>query len=118
MPLDLSTMEARLANASVGKRVMTEFAETKQVESMAKSSSFGEEEVFKLVHKRGSQRVEAMEIEGVGCVLKVTTDTAGRLVESVQLIPGTKLEETLDVDGDVISRKLVKEGVLSNGDPS
>ena len=112
---------------------------------------WGDGDTFKLICKASSKRegwmksTKAMEIEGVGCVVQVTTqqknetgmnpyekDDNGNTItiktgtveyqkldqlreaanysiaEAVTFVPGVKIQEELDKDKKVISRKLVK----------
>ena len=50
---------------------------------------------------------KAMEIEGVGCVVQVTTQQNDNVAEAVTFVPGTRIEESIEND-KVISRKIVK----------
>jgi hypothetical protein len=49
---------------------------------------------------------KAMEIEGVGCVVQVTTQQNDQVAEAVTFVPLVKIEETKNGD-EVIGRKLV-----------
>jgi len=82
---------------------------------------FGDGDTFKLICKASSQAegwmksTKAMEIEGLGCVVQVTTqqvDIEGQnaVAEAVTFVPNTKIEEQLDDDKKVIGRKLVYAG--------
>lgn len=51
---------------------------------------------------------KAMEIEGVGCVVQVTTQQGDNVAEAVTFVPNCKIEETVDAVGKVTSRKLVR----------
>lgn len=73
---------------------------------------FGED-LFKLLSKASSESgkwmksTKAMEIEGLGCVVQVTTQQGDNVAESVVFVEGTKIEEKLDDNGNVVGRKLV-----------
>lgn len=74
---------------------------------------FGED-LFKLLSKASSESgkwmksTKAMEIEGVGCVVQVTTQQGDNVAESVTFVPGVRIEETYDHNLEcVVARKLV-----------
>ena len=68
--------------------------------------------LFKLIGKASSKNegwmksTKAMEIEGAGCVIQVTTQQGDNVAEAVTFIPSVKIEET-EVDGVVTERRLV-----------
>ena len=72
---------------------------------------FGNGDNFKLISKASSQNegwmksTKAMEIEGVGCVLQVTTQQGDNVAEALQFIPNVKITETLE-NNIVVSRKI------------
>lgn len=47
-----------------------------------------------------------MEIEGVGCVVQVTTQQGDNIAEALTYVPGVKIGHTLDKDGNIIGRHL------------
>jgi hypothetical protein len=70
---------------------------------------FGDGDQFKLLCKASSavegwmKSTKAMEIEGVGCVVQVTTQQGQNVAEAVTFVPGVKIE------GDATNgRRLVK----------
>lgn len=78
---------------------------------------WGDGDTFALISKASSENegwmksTKAMEIEGVGCVVQVTTqqrnpDGSYSLDEAVTFVPNTKIETTI-IDGYVVSRKVV-----------
>ena len=84
---------------------------------------FGDGDMFKLLCKASSQQegwmksTKAMHIEGVGCVVQVTTqqknlDGSYAVAEAVCFVPGVTLlvlhGEEYGVDGAVIERSLIK----------
>jgi acetyl/propionyl-CoA carboxylase alpha subunit len=83
---------------------------------------WGNGDTFKLISKASSKNegwmksTKAMEIEGVGCVVQVTTQQRSpdgqnySIAEAVTFIPGVKIEEQITAEqvGTVTSRKLVK----------
>jgi len=84
---------------------------------------WGNGDTFKLISKASSQNegwmksTKAMEVEGVGCVVQVTTqqkniDGTYSLAEAVTFVPDAKIQENYDTSENqvksVTSRKLVK----------
>lgn len=80
---------------------------------------WGNGDTFKLISKASSvaegwmKSTKAMEIEGVGCVVQVTTQQGNNVAEALTFVPGVKIEEKFNVDEGVAekivtSRKLVK----------
>jgi len=78
---------------------------------------WGDGSMFKLLSKASSQKegwmksTKAMEIEGVGCVVQITTqqrnnDLNDVVAEAVTFVPGVRIQEAKDHDG-VQARKLV-----------
>jgi hypothetical protein len=74
---------------------------------------WGNGDTFKLISKASSKNEgwmkssKAMEIEGVGCVVQVTTQQGENVAEAVTFVPNVKIEETKGDDGVVTSRKLI-----------
>lgn len=79
---------------------------------------WGDGDTFQLISKASSENegwmksTKAMEVEGVGCVVQVTTqqrnpDHSYSLDDSVTFVPNAKIETTRNEDGKVIARKLV-----------
>lgn len=64
---------------------------------------FGNGDTFKLICKASSKAegwmksTKAMEIEGVGCVVQVTTQQGDNVSEALTFVPGVKIEL---IDGD------------------
>lgn len=76
---------------------------------------WGNGDTFKLISKASSKNegwmksTKAMEIEGIGCVVQVTTQQGNNVAEALTFVPGVKIEETLEeISFKVVSRKLVK----------
>lgn len=75
---------------------------------------WGNGDTFKLISKASSQEegwmksTKAMQIKGVGCVIQVTTQQGDNIAEALTFVPGVKIEETLNEEGIVIERKIVK----------
>ena len=81
---------------------------------------FGDGDMFKLLCKASSQEqgwmksTKACYIEGVGCIVQVTTqqrnpDGSYAVAEAVTFVPGVKISATQNEDGIAISRKLVQD---------
>ena len=72
---------------------------------------FGDGDTFKLISKASSadegwmKSTKAMQIEGVGCVVQVTTQQGDNVAEALTFVPNVKLEV---INGDKANgRKLV-----------
>lgn len=69
---------------------------------------FGDGDLFKLISKASSKAedwmksTKAMQIDGVGCVIQVTTQQGDNVSEALTFVPDTKIE------GDAPNRKIVK----------
>lgn len=74
---------------------------------------WGNGDTFKLISKASSKEEgwmkssKAMEIEGVGCVVQVTTQQGENVAEAICFVPNVKIEESKDENNTVISRKLI-----------
>lgn len=79
---------------------------------------WGDGDTFKLISKASSKNegwmksTKAMQIDGVGCVVQVTTQQGDNVAETVCFVPGVKIEETSGEDGKVISRKLIDNLII------
>lgn len=72
---------------------------------------FGDGDTFKLICKASSaaegwmKSTKAMQIDGVGCVIQVTTQQGDNVSEALTFVPGVRIEL---IDGDKANgRKLV-----------
>ena len=72
---------------------------------------FGNGDTFKLICKASSKEegwmksTKAMQIDGVGCVVQVTTQQGDNVAEALTFVPGVRIEE---IDGDKANgRRLV-----------
>lgn len=76
---------------------------------------WGDGDIFKLIRKASSKdegwmkSTKAMDIEGSGCVIQVTTQQGTNVAEAITFVPNVKIKETLDDKGKVISRKIIKQ---------
>ena len=74
---------------------------------------WGNGDTFKLISKASSQNEGWMKSSkamdtGNGCVVQVTTQQGDNVAEAITFVPGVKIEETWNEDGDeVISRKII-----------
>jgi hypothetical protein len=74
---------------------------------------FGDGDTFKLISKASSNNegwmksTKAMQVDGVGCVIQVTTQQGDNIAEALTTMLGTKIEETKNSKGIVTSRKIV-----------
>lgn len=75
---------------------------------------WGNGDTFKLISKASSEKegwmksTKAMEIPATGCVIQVTTQQGENVAEALVFVPHTRIEETKDDDGKVISRQIVR----------
>jgi hypothetical protein len=79
---------------------------------------FGNPDQWKLLCKASSEAegwmksTKAMEVEGLGCLVQVTTQQGGAVAESVTWVPGVKVEDIVADSGSedheprVVGRKL------------
>lgn len=73
---------------------------------------WGDGNTFKLISKASSKNegwmksTKAMQIDGLGCVVQVTTQQGNNVAEALTFVPKAKIEEIKE-NGIVISRKLV-----------
>jgi hypothetical protein len=74
---------------------------------------WGDGDTFKLISKASSveegwmKSTKAMQIDGIGCVVQVTTQQGDNIAEALTFVPGVKVEEIYE--GDVlVGRKLVQ----------
>lgn len=81
---------------------------------------YGDWDTFQLLCKASSEKegwmksTRAMAMDGLGCVVQVTTQQrnpngGSSLAESITFVPGVTIEEILE-DGKVVGRKLVAWG--------
>ncbi len=79
---------------------------------------WGNGDTFKLISKASSKAegwmksTKAMQIDGVGCVVQVTTQQWDHVAEAITFVPGVKIEEILSdpaegQDRTISGRKLV-----------
>ena len=73
--------------------------------------TYGNGDTFKLICKASSKAedwmksTKAMEIEGIGCVIQITTQQCENIAEALTFVPGVKI---IEIDGDKSNgRKIV-----------
>ena len=92
---------------------MTEKTLTNTTASQAKDNVkdivfWGNGDTFKLISKASSVKegwmksTKAMEIEGVGCVVQVTTQQGLNVAEALSFIPGVKIQE--DYNSEIVAK--------------
>lgn len=76
---------------------------------------WGDGDMFKLLCKASSKKegwmksTKAMQIDGVGCVVQVTTQQGENVAEAVTFVPGVYIEEYIDLETKKVkARKLNK----------
>ena len=75
---------------------------------------WGNGDTFKLISKASSLKegwmksTKAMEIDGVGCVVQVTTQQGDNVAEALTFVPNVRIEEFYGRDESVVSRRLIK----------
>lgn len=71
---------------------------------------FGDGDTFKLICKASSKAegwmksTKAMEINGVGCVVQVTTQQGDNIAEALAFVPGVKIQL---IDGDKVNGRML-----------
>lgn len=87
---------------------------TKQAKNQVKDLEvWGTSDMWKLISKASSvdeqwmKSTKAMEVEGLGCLIQVTTQQGDNIAEAVTFAIGCKIQEVLE-DGKVVARKLVR----------
>ncbi len=74
---------------------------------------WGNGDLFKLISKASSKNegwmksTKAMQIDGVGCIVQVTTQQGENVAEAVTFVPGVKIIEYADKEGKTTSRELI-----------
>lgn len=95
------------------KKTLTNTTAKKAKDNVKDIVFWGDGDTFKLICKASSvaekwmKSTKAMEIEGVGCVVQVTTQQGDHVAESVTFVPGARIHESADKKGNVIARKLI-----------
>ena len=80
---------------------------------------WGNGDTFKLISKASSaeegwmKSTKAMEIDGVGCVVQVTTQQGDNIAEALTFVPGVRIVEKIrEEDNVVLERKIIGKGTL------
>ena len=76
---------------------------------------WGNGDTFKLISKASSVKegwmksTKAMQIEGVGCVVQVTTQQGDNIAEALTFVPNVRIEEFYGRDENVVGRRLIRK---------
>jgi hypothetical protein len=74
--------------------------------------TFGDGDMFKLISKAWSENegwmksTKAMQIEGIGCIVQVSTQQGDSVAEALSFVPGVCIIEDFDQDEKLIGRHL------------
>ena len=100
------------------KKTLTNTTADQAQKQVSDIKFWGNGDTFKLISKASSQQEgwmkssKAMEIEGIGCVVQVTTQQGNNIAEALTFVPGVKILEEYSTGEspiqEVTSRKLVK----------
>ena len=101
------------------KKTLDNTTSTQAKAQVSDFSSWGDSNTFLLISKASSwgegwmKSTKAMEIQGVGCVIQVTTQQGGNIAEALTFVPGVRIDTAYtQSDGvaydTVISRTIVK----------
>jgi hypothetical protein len=86
---------------------------SKAKENVKDIQFWGNGDTFKLISKASSKAegwmksTKAMEIQGVGCVVQVTTQQGENVAEALTFVPGVRIYEE-ESNHKIVSRKLVR----------
>jgi hypothetical protein len=78
---------------------------------------WGDPDAFKLICKASSasegwmKSTKAMQIDGVGCVVQVTTQQGDQVAEALTFVPGAVIIDVLDASGTVVGRRIAAEPI-------
>ncbi len=84
----------------------------KAVDNVKDIVFWGNGDPFKLISKSSSQvegwmkSTKAMYIEGIGCLVQVTTQQNSNIAEALQFIPNVSIEDICK-NGEIVGRKLI-----------
>lgn len=98
------------------KNAVNKILDTTDVETSKTSDLkvFGDGNYWQLICKASSEAegwmksTKALEIDGVGCLVQVTTQQGNDVAEAITFVPGTYISDTRDKEGNVIGRKILK----------
>ena len=74
---------------------------------------WGNGDAWKLISKASSasegwmKSTKAMQVDGIGCLVQVTTQQGNNVAEALTYFPCVKIENIIDENGDIVGRKLV-----------
>lgn len=95
------------------KKTLTNTTASQAKENVKDITFWGNGDLFKLLSKAASvnegwmKSSKAMEIEGVGCVIQITTQQGNNVAEAATFVPGVKIREIRDNEDKVVARELV-----------
>lgn len=101
------------------KKTLGNTTASKAKENVKDIQFWGNGDTFKLISKASSEAegwmksTKAMEIEGVGCVVQVTTQQGENVAEAITFVPWVKIKELVKTNTEtseqtVVGRHLVK----------
>lgn len=80
---------------------------------------WGNGDAFKLICKAYSKKegwmksTKAMQIDGVGCVIQVTTQQGENVAEAIIFVPGVRIKEIYNVDEGVPEKKVISREIVA-----
>ncbi len=106
-------------------KTLHNYDENDVIKNVSDVTIFGDGNLFKLLSKAASQAegwmksTKAMEIEGVGCVVQVTTQQGDNIAEALTFVPGVKIEESKGSGpGDLTRRLIPNTGIAPDAENS
>ncbi len=112
---------AKVVKAPAKAKTMTNTDVKKASKQVPDIEVFGNGDSFKLICKASSQNedwmksTKAMEIEGVGCIVQVTTQQGNNVAEALTFAPGVRIEV---IDGDKANGRKLVPMEIPNGQPA
>lgn len=80
--------------------------------NIADLKRWGDPDTWKLIAKASSdaegwmKSTKAMEVDGVGVLVQVSTQQNGQVAEALSFVPFAKVVDVLDTDGKLIGRRI------------
>lgn len=108
------TIQAKDSNYENSNKTLTNTTASQAKDNVKDIVFWGNGDTFKLISKASSVKeswmksTKAMEIEGVGCVVQVTTQQGDNVAEALTFVPNVRIEESYGRDESVVSRRLIK----------
>jgi hypothetical protein len=101
-------------------KILDNTTSSKAKENVKDIKFWGDGDTFKLISKASSQSegwmksTKAMQIDGIGCIIQVTTQQGDNVAEAITFVPNVKIQHTIDCDTyDCIGRKIVSLSELN-----